>query len=65
MDPADEVENTEGARAYESRKERPENHEETKECQERSECRNRNRTEKGLEFDLEIGTKRREKALQL
>jgi len=34
----------------------------TEECEERSERRNRNRTEKGLQFDLEIGTKRKERA---
>ena len=34
----------------------------TEECEERSERRNRNRTEKGLQFDLEIGTRRKERA---
>ena len=34
----------------------------TKECEERSERCNRNRTERGLEFDLEIDTKKKERA---
>lgn len=34
------------------------------EFEERSERRNRNRTEKGLQFDLEIGTKKRERAVK-
>ena len=52
----EEVSTSEGARGGNESSE--ENwlvtHEEFEECQER---RSRNRTEKGLEFDLEIGTK--------
>ena len=59
---SDKVENTEGPRAYESPKEN--SHVETEECEERSERRDRNRTEKGLQFDLEIGTKKRERAIK-
>ena len=51
-------------RAYESPQEKPKNHKETKECQEQSDCRNRNCTKKGLAFDLEIRTKRRERAIK-
>ena len=57
---SDKVENTEGPRAYESPKEN--SHVETEECEERSERRDRNRTEKGLQFDLEIGTKKKRKS---
>ena len=59
---SDKVENTEGPRAYESPKEN--SHVETEECERRSERRDRNCTEKGLQFDLEIGTKKREKAIK-
>ena len=37
-------------------------HVDTEECEVRSERRSRNRTEKGFQFDLEIGTKRKEGA---
>ena len=59
---SDKAENIEEPRAYESPKEN--SNVETEEFEERSERRNRNRTEKGLQFDLEIGTKKRERAVK-
>ena len=59
----EEVSTSEGARGV---NESPEEishvtYEEFEECQER---RSRNRTEKGLEFDLEIGTKKRQRSMK-
>jgi len=64
---SDKVENIEQVKTFEgTRADNDEtkvnSHVDTEECEERSECRNRNRTEKGLQFDLEIGTKRKERA---
>ena len=59
---SDKVENTEGPRAYVSPKEN--SHVESEECEERSERHDRNRIEKGLQFYLEIGTKKRERAIK-
>lgn len=56
-----EVSTFEGAHGY-SKETKENSHVGTKECEERSERRNRNRTERGLEFDLEIGTKKKESA---
>ena len=57
----EEVNTFEGAHGY-SKETKENSHVGTKECEERSERRNRNRTERGLEFDLEIGTKKKERA---
>ena len=64
---SDKVENIEQVKTFEGTRADNEetkvnSHVDTEECEERSERRNRNRTEKGLQFDLEIGTKRKERA---
>lgn len=56
-----EVSTFEGAHGY-SKETKENSHVGTKECEERSERRNRNRSERGLEFDLEISTKKKERA---
>ena len=66
---SDKVENIEQVKTFEGTRADNEetkvnSHVDTEECEERSECRNRNRTEKGLQFDLEIGTKRKERAVK-
>ena len=64
---SDKVENSEEANTFEgahgySKETKENSHIDAKECEERSERRSRNRTEKGLEFDLEIGAKKQERA---
>ena len=64
---SDKVENIEQVKTFEGTRADNEetkvnSHVDTEECEERSERRNRNRTKKGLQFDLEIGTKRKERA---
>ena len=66
---SDKVENSEEANTFEgahgySKETKENSHIDAKECEERSERRSRNRTERGLEFDLEIGAKKQERAEQ-
>ena len=64
---SDKVENSEEANTFEgahgySKETKENSHIDAKECEERSERHSRNRTERGLEFDLEIGAKKQERA---
>ena len=64
---SDKVENIEEVKTFEgtlagNEETKEKNHVDTEECEERSERRSRNRNEKGLQFVLEIGTKRKERA---
>ena len=66
---SDKVENIEEVRTYDEARVDDESLKENslvanEECEERPERRSRNRTEKGLEFDLEIGTKKRQRAIK-
>ena len=64
---SDKVENSEEANTFEgahgySKETKENSHIDAKECEQRSERRSRNRTETGLECDLEIGAKKQERA---
>lgn len=64
---SDKVENSEEANTFEgahgySKETKENSHIDAKECEERLERHSRNCTERGLEFDLEIGAKKQERA---